>query len=521
MTYASLILASATESSNLNPKLFLMVFAVYIGIMIAMSIVISKKQNSGEDFLLGNRSVPFFLILGTTIATLVGTGSSMGAVGKGYSTGWVGAFFGIGGAIGMILLAYIFSSIRKFNFMTMSEEVSYYYGANKTIKNLIALITYMASIGWLGAHIMGGAKYLSYVSGIELFQCKCIIAGAFSIYVVVGGYLAVVWTDTIQAVILFAGFVLMGILAVDKMGGMEALSQVAGEKGKEFMSKSLLPPISLAFAVMVSVLSVPSFRQRVYSGDSVENIKKSFLYTGILYIFFSAFPAIIGMAAFKLNPGLADADHAFTYLASDVLPLAIGIIVLVAGLSATMSSASSDAIAGVAIMMRDLYMMVFGTVPDKRRSVFLSRIGVIITTLTAFCFTLFSKNIMGYIQGMISVIFSGMFACIIMGRFWKRATWQGGLASLIGGSAVAIAFWVQDSKVADGVISWKAYWGNATIPAVTTALVMGIIVSLSTPKRTITDEEALKILEDERKAMEMHEEVEAEDADDAEEVLKF
>ena len=280
------ILAAADATSKLNPTLFLTVFAVYIAIMISMSIMISKKQTSGEDFLLGNRSVPFFLILGTTVATLVGTGSSMGAVGAGYETGWKGAFFGLGGAIGMILMAYIFAGVRKYNFMTMSEEISFYYGANRTIKNLIGLITYVASIGWLGAHIMGGAKYLSWVAGIDVFYCKLIIAAAFSVYVIVGGYMAVVWTDTIQAVILFFGFILMGVLAVGKMGGMSALTEVATTQGEIFFNKPLLPAISLAFGIAVSALSVPSFRQRVYSGDSVENIKKSFLYTGILYLFF-------------------------------------------------------------------------------------------------------------------------------------------------------------------------------------------------------------------------------------------
>ncbi|MCM8530302.1 MAG: sodium:solute symporter family protein [Lentisphaeraceae bacterium] len=493
---------AAEVASKLNPTLFLTVFAVYIAIMIGMSIFISRKQTSGEDFLLGNRSVPFFLILGTTVATLVGTGSSMGAVGAGYETGWKGAFFGIGGAIGMILLAYLFSGVRKFNFMTMSEEISYYYGANRTIKNLIGLITYVASIGWLGAHIMGGAKYLSWVAGIDLLYCKLIIAAAFSVYVIVGGYMAVVWTDTIQAVILFFGFILMGVLAVSKMGGMPALTEVATTQGEKFFSQPMLPAISLAFAITVSTLSVPSFRQRVYSGDSVENIKKSFLFTGILYLFFSIFPAIIGMAAFKINPGLGDPDHAFTYLASDVLPLSIGIIVLVAGLSATMSSASSDAIAGVSILLRDIYNLIFGKLPDKNQSVKLSRIGLVITTIIALSFTLFSSGVIGYIKDMISIVFSGMFACAILGKFWKRATWQGGVGAILGGSSVAISFMFNKA--------WMSYWGNATIPAVSIALIVGIVISLLTRERTITDEEALKILEDERQQMEMHEEVDSE-----------
>lgn len=503
-------------ASKIDSSVFLIVFAAYIAIMIGMSIFISRKQKTGEDFLLGNRSVPFFLILGTTIATLVGTGSSMGAVGKGYQTGWMGAFFGIGGAVGMILLGLLFSTVRKYNFMTMSEEVSFYYGGNKLIKHIIGFITYIASVGWLGAHIMGGAKYLSYVSGIDPQLCKLIVAAAFSVYVVVGGYMAVVWTDTVQAVILFAGFVLMGFMAVDKMGGFEELKAVASSQAEIFFGKSILPSISLAVTVAVSTLSVPSFRQRIYSGDTVKNIKKSFIYTGIIYIFFSFFPAIIGMAAYKINPNLKDPDLAFTYLAGGgVLPVAIGIIVLVAGLSATMSSASSDAIAGVSILMRDVHHSIFGKVPPKEKSVKFSRIGVAATIIIALTFTLMAKGVMTYILGMVDIIFSGMFACIILGKFWKRATWQGGFASLLSGSAVAITFMIQKvTAEANGTAAWTKFWGSAIIPAVSIALIAGILISLITPPGTVSDEEALKMLEEERRAMEDHEEVHAKDEDE-------
>lgn len=479
---------------RINPVFFLIVFGVYILFMIVMSVFISKKQQNSEDFLLGGRSVPFFLMLGTTVATLVGTGSTMGAVSEGYITGWTGAFIGIGGALGMILIALLFSSVRKFRFMTMSEEISYYYGADKRIKDIVGLLTYLASIGWLGAHIMGGAKYLSWIADIDLLTCKIVITIGFSVYVIIGGYMAVVWTDTVQAVVLFVGFILMGWFCIDKIGGTQELVSIGEYQAKIFFNKPLLPAFSLAFAMAISALATPSYRQRIYSADTIKNVKKSFLITGIIYLFFSFIPAIIGMAAFKLNPGLTDPDTAFIYLASDVLPIGLGMLVLIAGLSATMSSASSDAIAGVSILLRDVYSLIFGKLPDKNKSVMLSRFGLAITTGIALVFTLFSENIIGYINGMISIILSGLFACIILGKFWKRANWQGGIASIIGGAVVAISI---------GMIpSWNMFWGNATIPAVVIALVFGVIVSLATPPKTITNKEALDILETERKQLE-------------------
>jgi hypothetical protein len=65
----------------------------------------------------------------------------------------------LGGAVGILLVAWLFAPVRKLRFMTMSEEMSYYTGGSKIIKNLVAILIFIASIGWLGAHILGGGLY--------------------------------------------------------------------------------------------------------------------------------------------------------------------------------------------------------------------------------------------------------------------------------------------------------------------------------------------------------------------------
>lgn len=481
----------------MSSTLFLTTFFLYVLGMIGLSIWISRKQSSGEDFLLGNRSVPMFLILGTTVATMVGTGSSMGAIGFGYSNGWAGSLYGIGGALGILLLAFMFGNVRKYNFMTFSEEMSFYYGANKTIKGVIGILILIASIGWLGAHILGGGMYLSWITGIDLLYAKIIIALAFGVYVIIGGYMAVVWTDTVQAVILFFGFILMAVMAVMKIGGLSALDQAMGANQFDFLtSQNLLPSISLAFVILVGVMATPSYRQRIYSANNIRTVKRSFYISGMLYLFFSFIPAIIGIAANLINPGLENSNYAFPYLAVEVLPVGVGLIVLIAGLSATMSSASSDAIAGVSILLRDVYMLMTGNTPKKGQMVSYSRWGLIGITGMALVFTLYSENIISYIKNMISIVMSGMFVCVIMGKYWSRATWQGGLATLIGGAICSI--------VVMNVEEWVKFWGNPIIPSVLSATIAGVLVSLLTSRNTISDDEALTILAEEREAMELH-----------------
>ena len=86
-------------------QIFISAFIVYMLAMIAIGWFVSRRQASGDDFLLAGRNVPLLLSLGTTVATMVGTGSSMGAVGFAYHNGWAGTLYGIGGAVGILLIS--------------------------------------------------------------------------------------------------------------------------------------------------------------------------------------------------------------------------------------------------------------------------------------------------------------------------------------------------------------------------------------------------------------------------------
>lgn len=77
----------------------LMAFLGYLGFMIWFGWWVSRSAKGGDNFLLGGRNLPFLLTLGTTVATMVGTGSSMGAVGFAYVNGWAGMIYGLGGGM--------------------------------------------------------------------------------------------------------------------------------------------------------------------------------------------------------------------------------------------------------------------------------------------------------------------------------------------------------------------------------------------------------------------------------------
>ena len=480
----------------MSPTLFLTCFGIYVVVLTMFGSWIASRNQTGDDFLLGGRSLPLFLTLGTTIATIIGTGSSMGSVGKAYAAGWMGSFFGIGAFIGVILTACLFSSARQHNFMTMAEELSSYVGGNRIVSGMVAIFTYLACVGWLGAHILGGGRYLQYVTEIDMNLALVLVALGFAVYSAIGGYRAVVWTDTIQAVVLFIGFLLTAYFAFRSIGGIEGLREthaMLSQTETRTTGPSFLPGLSLIVAITVNILATPSFRQRIYSGNSVAEVKKAFLYSAFLAIGFSLLPSIVGMAAYRHNLDLENADLAFPYMATQMLPLAVGILTLLAGLSATMSSASSDALSAVTIFVRDVYELVFRRVPDSKKVVFLSRIALGITTGLALLMAMSADNIIGYIKEMLALFVTGMCVCGVLGKLWPRYNAYGAIASLIGAFATALTFQFQPA--------WTEYWGGSVIPSLSISMASGAIVSLFTPPDKLSQIEVVELLAERRAAM--------------------
>lgn len=480
-----------------NQFFYLVAFLAFILLMIIVSIFVVRRVQTGEDFLMGGRNLGPFLLIGTTVATAVGTGSSMGAVQTAYEQGWAGAFFGIGLGLGMIVLVLFFADTRNKNFMTFSEELSYYFGASKAIKGSTSIILFLAEVGWLGTHILGGSIYLSWITGLDPTMSKIITAVGFGIYCIIGGFLAVVWTDAIQAIILFMGFSLLAVLSFLKVGGFSGMAEGLPRELTTFLGvkeAGLIPGISLILVTVVAVLAMPAYRHRIYSGKNISTVKKSFIISGIVAVLFSVLPTIIGLAARLLNPDMADSAFAFPYMITGVFPFWVGAFVLVAGLAATMSSGDSDAIAGTTILVRDVYQVFTGEIPDKSKTVFFSRIGLVITIGLSLLFTLGSTNIIDYIANMSSTIMSGLLVASLLGKYWNRATWQGGIASLIAGSGTSIIVMLNEEM--------SEFWGNPVMPSLVISLLAGILISYLTPKKTISKAEALKKLEDERSAFE-------------------
>ena len=482
---------------TVDPKLvpwFVVGIVVWMAFVVCVGYFGSRGRHDGEKFVTGGRDMNAFLIFCTLGATIIGTGSTIGAISDGFSHAWGGALFCTGSAIGLLLLS-TFSGVREKGFITMSEEAQYYFGGKKIVRQVMGFTMFAAEIIWLGNHITGGATYLSFVFGIDPIWCKLITALAFGAYVFIGGYVAVVKADVIQFCAIVIGFGIIAWKAIPLAGGYDEIARAYAAAGKPgamgfygLGSYGVMAGISLVLAMTTSVLGCPGNRTRIYTARDARTARRAFLGQGALMFGWGIITAIIGMSCFAIathNGHLAGfkPDHAFPYMATQVIGPALGLMFLICGLSAAVSSGGSSSISGITILLTDVYPSLTGRKIPPEKYTFVSRIALLVALAIAFSITIFVTDMIAYIQKAVGAFLPGAAVAMLAGRFWKRATWQGALASVVAGSTLGVA-----TVAVPPFAAWiNATFGGPAIPAVAVSLLGVIVGSLLSPRDTTSD----------------------------------
>ena len=425
-------------------------------ILVAVWVVLQKNKNT-EDYFLAGRNVGWFVIGASIFASNIGSEHVVGLAGTGFESGTPMAHYELHAWI-VLLLGWLFLPfyIRSGAF-TMPEFLEKRFDSkSRWFLSLFSLIAYVLTK--VSVTIYAGGIVVSELLGIPFWYGAIGVVVFTGMYTVIGGMKAVIYTETLQAIILILGSIIITYLGLQEVGGWAELrNTVIAASPDHFnmwrpMSDPDFPWTGLLFGgTIVGVwywCTDQYIVQRTLAANNIKIGRRGAIfgaYLKLLPIFIFLIPGIIAFALSIQNPevfSIEKADRAFPMLVKTLLP--VGLKGLVAGglMAAFMSSLASVFNSCSTIFTIDIYKKLKPNESEKK----LLNIGKLATTVIVILGIIWipiMEKIGGgvmyqYLQNVQSYIAPPVAAVFILGIVWKRVNSKAAITTLMAGLVLLI-----------------------------------------------------------------------------------
>ncbi|HSV75815.1 MAG TPA: sodium/proline symporter [Bacteroidales bacterium] len=463
------------------------IFILTLFLPVLVGILATKRTKNQADFFIGGRSMNAFVVGLSAVSTGRSAWLVLGLSGVAYTSG-VGAVWAIVGYIMVEAWQFYYLGRRlrrqsqQFNSITLLD----YFTSRFNDKANLLRITGVFIIGlfitaYVAAQFNAGSKALSTALHLPV-EVSLIISGLLiMVYMVLGGYVAVAFNDTLRAIIMLLGLVTLPIILMVQIGGWEVFWTMLHQ-----LNPALVDPWALGFGVIIGFVGIglgspgqPHIVVRYMSIAREEHLR----YSAIIGTFWNLVLGLgaisIGLAARVLVPDvnqLPGSDPEMVYLAMSAEYFGPAMYGLLLGgvFAAILSTADSQLLVVASTFACDLYEKVLGrkvTFSEKNKMT-ISRVVVVLAGIMAMILAYLAQDLVFWL---VLFAWGGLGAAfgpaLILTLFWKNTTKHGVFAGMVTGSFVAIAWrlWLREST---GVYE--------LIPAFFLSLLVIVVVSAAT-----------------------------------------
>lgn len=450
-------------------------FCVYILGMVLIGFMAYRSTRNFDDYILGGRS------LGALVTALSAGASDM--------SGWLlmglpGAIF-ISGiseswiAIGLTLGAYLNWKIVAGRLRVQTEHhnnaltlpdffASRFEDNSKILRVISALVILVFFTIYCASGIVAGARLFESTFGMRYETALWAGATATIIYTFIGGFLAVSWTDTVQASLMIFALILTPVIVILAVGGLSDSLQVIQAKSIENLDMMK----NMNFVAVISLLGwglgyfgQPHILARFMAADSHRSMRSA-RRIGMAWMIICLAGAVavgfFGIAYFQNNPAQAagvteNSERIFIELARILFNPWIAGVLLSAILAAVMSTLSCQLLVCSSALTEDLYKNFLRKNASQRELVWVGRLMVLLVAIVAIALAANPNN---RVLGLVSYAWAGFGAAfgpvVIFSLIWKRMTRNGALAGIVTGAATVLIWkhygWLDLYEIIPGFI---------------------------------------------------------------------
>ena len=435
-----------------------LVLGIYFLALVAVAVwVVLQKNKNTEDYFLAGRNVGWFVIGASIFASNIGSEHVVGLAGTGFESGTPMAHYELHAWI-VLLLGWLFLPfyIRSGAF-TMPEFLEKRFDSrSRWFLSVFSLVAYVLTK--VSVTIYAGGIVVSELLAIPFWYGAIGIVIFTGIYTVIGGMKAVIYTETLQTVVLILGSVIITYLGLQEVGGWSQLREtvIAVSPDHFNMWRPMSDPDFPWTGLLIGGTIVGIWYwctdqyivQRTLAANNIKIGRRGAIfgaYLKLLPILIFLVPGIIAFALSIQNPevfSIDKADRAFPMLVKTLLP--VGLKGLVAGglMAALMSSLASVFNSCSTIFTIDIYKKLK---PEKSEKSLL-QIGKIATgfiVLLGIIWIPIMEKIGGgvmyqYLQNVQSYIAPPVTAVFLLGIIWKRVNSSAAITTLLAGFVLLV-----------------------------------------------------------------------------------
>lgn len=436
-------------------------FAAYLALMVGIGLWAYRRTETFDDYILGGRS------LGSVVTALSAGASDM--------SGWLlmglpGALY-LGGvsqswiAFGLLIGAwanwrFVAGPLRVYtertrNALTLPDYFTHRFADDqRLLRMLSALVILVFFAVYCASGIVAGAKLFESVFGLPYGEALWWGAAVTILYTFVGGFLAVSWTDTVQATLMIFALLLVPVMVLIGVGGVGeglALVEQVDPARLDWVGTGGLLAVVSALAWGLGYVGQPHILARFMAAESLQTIpaaRRIGMTWMALCLFGSMAVGLFGIAWYSAHPAAAgpvtaDAERVFIALAQQLFNPWVAGVLLSAILAAIMSTLSCQLLVCSSALTEDLYRGFVRPKAGQKELVWFSRAMVLAVALLAI---FIARNPESRVLGLVAYAWAGFGAAfgpvVVLSLVWQRMTRNGALAGMLTG-ALVVVLWKQ------------------------------------------------------------------------------
>lgn len=458
---------------------------VYFVMMVLIGLWAYTRTKNLDDYMIGGRGLnPLVAALSAAASDMSGW-LLMGLPGALYVSGIIEGWIAVGLTIGSWLNWKIvaprlrsYSEIAKNSITVPSFLGNRLHDPTHAVRIAAGLIIFIFFTFYVSSGMVAGGTFFETAFGLDYHLGMIIVAGVVILYTLVGGFLAVSWTDMVQGLMMVAALVAVPIAGIFAVGGLGKLAA-----GVNAVNPGFLSPVggSLSIATFISIISAlawglgyfgqPHIIVRFMALRSPGEAKQA-RRIGLGWMIFSVFgaggTALVGIAMNYyglISVGSEQRESIFIVSGQRLFPVFIAGFMLAAILAAIMSTISSQLLVTSSAVVEDI-LNAKGE-RSAAASINWGRTAVLLCALLAAVFAWFRTdsilNLVAFAWAGFGATFGPM---VLLALYWRKLTWQGTLCGMLTG-ALTVGIW--------GTYKWFGLY--EILPGFLLALLVAYLVS--------------------------------------------